>query len=418
MLRYWYCTGFSMKQKQVKDAPYQTGSKTLYVPDHYQEDEINLIDLLLVLWRWKWFIALVPVVAAVGAGLFVFLQPRLYEINYTYDMKLGEKELKTLEDRFYSAENLFKFTESLKKKGFDIYSDKVLQTESLKSLQSFVRFEISPFYFKSIDTIESKELDELQKIQQLKGSLLKMQLRTNEREKIREIAHIARDVFEKVMFFYPVRRSLNEKVISLKGELADIEEKRYTTEKQLDRKKSTLEILKTTDVEELGGLPKDIVLQFNNIGANSAYLPLPYQIQAAKTQLINLQEQMEATKENYRYYSALLALEEEVFAFAKSLVATDGDFNQFHEFLIQQLKQYEQKQDPVKDYLTAYIKRIENKQAGLVPLVEIPKVYALPRNTLKTVALVFVAVFVLSVFGAFFFEGLKKVRERIKEEEK
>lgn len=65
------------------------------------------------------------------------------------------------------------------------------------------------------------------------------------------------------------------------------------------------------------------------------------------------------------------------------------------------------KDQELLDYLKAYIKRIENKIANVIPLVEKPKVYPVAKGTVKKSAIVFAGALILSVFTAFLLEGLK-----------
>ena len=58
--------------------------------------------------------------------------------------------------------------------------------------------------------------------------------------------------------------------------------------------------------------------------------------------------------------------------------------------------------------MDSYIKRIENKIANVVPLVEKPKIYSIAKGTVKKSAIVFVVAFMMSVFASFLLEGLKK----------
>ena len=58
--------------------------------------------------------------------------------------------------------------------------------------------------------------------------------------------------------------------------------------------------------------------------------------------------------------------------------------------------------------MKAYIKRIENKIANAIPLVEKPKVYPVAKGTVKKSAIVFAVALMMSVFVAFLLEGLKK----------
>ncbi len=215
--------------------------------------------------------------------------------------------------------------------------------------------------------------------------------------------------------------------------MAGIEETRYTLNLELERKKSTLEKLKKSGSEGLDQLPIDIVLQFNiepfniepskakdidelqnfqNVGGNSAYLPLPYQVQAAETQIINLEEQIRANKENYDYSAHLLKLNEKLFSYVKKVMPSHCTHEQFHSFLTNTLAEYNENEQQLLDYLKAYIKRIENKMANVIPLVERPKVYPVAKGTVKKSAIIFVIALMISVFGAFLLEGLKKSQVR------
>ncbi len=375
------------------------------------EDEIDLIDYFLVLWRQKWFIFSASVLPALVVGLVIFLWPRDYKIAYTYNMGLDEKSFKILEDKFYSTENLDRLIEKLREGVFDKYAKKIAESRTIEDLKEFISFEISPSYFEVIKPSGAKDFEELQKLQQARGTLLSMRVRAKFGENIREIASICRENFEQIIPLYSEKEELNNKIMNLKETMASIEETRYTLNLQLEREKSTLEKLKNSGSEGLDKLPSDIVLQFNNVGSNSAYLPLPYQIQAAETQIINLEEQIMANKENYDYYTALLNLNEKLFSHVKKIIPSYCTLEQFHSFLTNTLTEYSEN-NQLQDYLKAYIKRTENKIANAIPLVEKPKVYPLAKGTVKKSIIVFVVALMLSVFTAFGLEGLMQNKVR------
>lgn len=373
------------------------------------EDEINLIDYFSVLWKRKWFIFLASVLPPLVVGLAIFIVPRDYKIAFIYNMGLDEKGFKVLEDTFYSTENLEKLAEKLQASGFNKYAKRrIAEVETDEGLKWSVSFEISPSYFEVIEPSKAKNLDELQKFQETTGSLLIMRVGAQSKENIREIASVCRNNFEQIIPLYSEKEQLNNKIISFKEKMAGIEETRYTLNLELERKKSTLEKLKNSGTEDLSRLPSDIVLQFDNVGDNSAYLPLPYQIQAAETQLINLEEQIRANKEMYTYYTDLLNLNEKLFSYVKKVMPSHCTLEQFHSFLTNTLAEYNENEQQLLDYLKAYIKRIENKIANALPLVEKPKVYPVAKGTVKKSAIVFAVALMMSVFVAFLLEGLKK----------
>ena len=51
------------------------------------EDEINLADYLLVLWKRKYLILLGSLIPALIAGLILFFSPKSYKATYVYDVK-------------------------------------------------------------------------------------------------------------------------------------------------------------------------------------------------------------------------------------------------------------------------------------------------------------------------------------------
>ncbi len=381
-------------------------SKNVQGETNIYEDEIYLIDYFRVLWKRKWFISLASVVPALVVGLVLFLWPRDYKITYTYNMGLDEKTFKVLEDTFYSTENLEKLVGKLQAIGFNKYAKRIAEVGTNEGLKGFVSFEISPSYFEAIEPSDAKDFEELQKLQQARGTLLVMRVWAKSGENIREIASVCRKNFERIIPLYSEREELNNKIMNLKEKMAAIEEARYTLNLELERKKSTLEKLKNSGSEGLDKLPSDIVLQFNNVGGNSAYLPLPYQIQAAETQIINLEEQIRANKEMYAYYADLLSLNEKFFSYMKKVMPSYCTLEQFHSFLSNTLEEY--KDQELLDYLKAYIKRIENKIANVMPLVEKPKVYPVAKGTVKKSAAVFAIALMISVFTSFLLEGLKK----------
>jgi len=386
----------------------QITSKDVQGEANIYEDEINLIDYFRVIWKRKWFIFVASVLPPLVVGLAIFIGPRDYKTAYTYNTELDEKGFKVLEDTFYSTENLEKLAEKLQASGFNEYGKRIAEAETDEGLKWSVSFEISPSYFEAIEPSKAKNLDELQKFQEATGSLLIMRVGTQSKENIREIASVCRNNFEQIIPLYSEKEELNSKIISFKEKMAGIEETKYTLDLELETKRSTLEKLKNSGSGGLDRLPSGIVLQFDNVGDNSAYLPLPYQIQAAETQLINLEEQIRANKEMYTYYTDLLNLNEKLFSYVKKVMPSYSTLEQFHSFLTNTLAEYNENEQQLLDYLKAYIKRIENKIANTIPLVEKPKVYSVAKGTVKKSAIVFVIALMISIFAAFVLEGLKK----------
>jgi CII-binding regulator of phage lambda lysogenization HflD len=373
----------------------------------YLEEEINIIDYFVVLWKRKTFIFLATVLPTLIVGVALFLWPRDYTISYLYNMGLDEKAFKVLEGMFYSGENIEKLVKKLHATGLEESAQKLAKAKTSQDLKKIVSFVISPAYFEDVKS-SGANIEELQKIQEVRGTLLVMRVGANSEENIREIASIIRNNFEEIIPLYAEREDLNRNIITFKEKMASLEETKYTLNLQLERKRTTLEKLKKLVSERLDKLPGDnVVLQFNNIGDSSAYLPLPYQMQAAETQIVNLEEQIRADKELYDYYISLLKLDKKLFSYASKTMPPDYTLGQFCSFLTDTLAGYKDNAQ-VADYLNAYIKRIENKMANTMPLVEKPKVYPIAKGIVKKSGMVLAVSLMISVFAAFLREGLEK----------
>ncbi|MHB0946183.1 MAG: hypothetical protein ACYC3B_03320 [Sedimentisphaerales bacterium] len=373
------------------------------------EDEIDLMDYFLVLWKRKWFILLASVLPALIIGLVVFLSPRDCTLTFTYNLELGEKDFRILEDTFYSEENINKLVGKLQTAGMEGYVRKLAG----KNLRKVAAFEVSPSFLPA--TSENvKSFEEAQQFKQIKGSLLLVHITLNSGKNISRAALIFRENIENIMLLYPEKEYLNRNVMGFKDKMAAIEEARYTLNLGLERKKSTLDKLNKLNSDGLDKLPSDnIILQFSDMKDSSVYLPLPYQKQAVETQIINIEEQIRANSEMYGYYADLLKLNEKLFSFTNKAIASDGTFEWFHSSLIDTQAEYKDNAKTA-DYLSAHIKRVENKLTNNMPITEKPQIYPIAKGTVKKTGIVFVIAFMLSVFTAFLREGLEKREVRSK----
>ena len=138
----------------------------------------------------------------------------------------------------------------------------------------------------------------------------------------------------------------------------------------------------------------------------AAYLPIESQIQTAESKIIQLEEIIKENEEKYKYYKNLLDLNEKLFAEVQNKALSGYTIQQFRLFLLESVKEVEKEE--LKDYLSSYAKRIENRIAASIPVTENPGTYAVSKGTAKKSAIVFVIALMISVFAAFLLEGLKK----------
>ena len=376
------------------------------------EDEINLIDYFIVLWKRKWLILVFSILPTLIVGLSLYLWPRSYEVTYVYDVRddvsnwnLDERNYNVLISRFYSEENLNKITDRLREHGLDEYAERVGNTgNSLDALKILLKFKPLPAY---IDLSETKVTDpgQLQQIREIKAQLLNMTMVGKHKEALPKIASVIRENFESVVPVYMVQEQLSADMRTYKTRMADIESNRFSIELNLKTKRSVLEKLKSIKTLTPDKIESDVTLQFN-VGDRTEYVPLGYQIQAVESKIVEFEEQVEINNGKYNHYKDLLALSEKLSVELKSSISSYYTIQQFHSLLTKLIDNY--KTEELKDYLASYIKRIENRISASVPITENPKISLVAKGTVKKSAIVFAIALMMSVLASFLLEGLKK----------
>lgn len=242
----------------------------------------------------------------------------------------------------------------------------------------------------------------------MKALLLNVVIISGPAEDMYKISSVIRDNIEKMMPLYMTQERLATLIRECNNDLADIERNRFSLELTLKNNNEILAGLKKVNTGISADKQDNIVLQFN-VGAQSQYLPLSYQIQAAESKRIGLEENIKANEEKYKYYKDLLDLNNRVIAELNSKLSADYSAEQFKSFLAGLAAGYEKPQ--LKDHLSAYIRKMENRMSASKPITERPKIYPIAKGTAKKSGIVFVVAFMVSVFAAFLREGLEKHAE-------
>ncbi len=376
------------------------------------EDEINLMDYFFVLWKRKWFILLATLLPTLLIGIALFVYPRTYKVTYVYDVNnwdISEKNYRVLCSRFYSEENLNKIIDDLKKNKLDKYAEQIRKA-SYYEVKKFVKLEVSP-PFVDVYGLKVTNPDQLDKLRGMKAFLLDMTMTGKPLKDLGKVALVIRDNFEEVAPLYMINEQLLADIRGYNSRLANIESSKFALELDLKNKTEMLAELKKIDVTTLGKKGGEIVLQFD-VGGRSQYLPLPYQVQAIESEIVELQGKLKADVANYKYYKDLLDLNAKVLAELNGKLASDNDYtiNLFELFLMGLTSEY--KKQELKDYLASYIKKIENRISVGVPVSENPGVYPVAKGTVKKSAIVFVVALLMSVFVSFLLEGVKNKNKK------
>ena len=370
-------------------------------------DEINLIDYFLVLWRRKWLILMATFLPTLLVGVALLVYPRTYKVTYTYDVSdwnINEKNYRVLCSRFYSEENLNKIVGELRKNKLDEYAEDIKKASDGEA-KKIVKLEVSPPF---IDTygLKVSNPDQLEKLRNMKAFLLNMTIKGKPLDGLRKMALVIKDNFEEVTPLYMIQEQLSTDIREYNTRLANIESSKFALELELKNKTEMLAELKKIDVTTLGKKEGEIVLQFD-VGGRSQYLPLSYQIQAIESKIVELQGKLKADVDSYKYFNDLLALDANVIAELNSKLDSDKDYtiSMFKLFLADLVGKY--KKPELKNYLTSYIKKIENRISVGSPVSENPGVYPVAKGTVKKTALVLVVALVLSIFISFLLEGVR-----------
>jgi capsular polysaccharide biosynthesis protein len=120
-----------MEKKMTNNEPNPQQPPQNYPP---YEDEINLIDYLKVLWKWKWLIIAGTLLCAIIAAVISLQMPKIYEISMVIEP--GIIELKD-DGSFIYIDSGANITGKI---NGDIYSKRIQKALNLDPLKTGVKF--------------------------------------------------------------------------------------------------------------------------------------------------------------------------------------------------------------------------------------------------------------------------------------
>lgn len=395
-----------MSESQIDTLKNQVVSESALYEEDGRKDEVNLTDYLLVLWRWKLFILLCSLLPALVIGLISLLGPRKLKVTYTYDVKnqnayyvsdlagydinnwnLDQNKYKILLSRFYSDENRNKINAK-----FQEYNPEAV---SIGAWPSYI----------DIPKARLSDVAILKQIEQVSAQLLNITITETSKNGISKISSVIRDNFENIMPVYSVKDRLEVATRRLRAQIAAIEENRANMELDLVMNKAILEKLKSIKTKTPPTMESNITLQFD-VSGKTEYLPVEYQIQAIESKTVQLEEQLVADAKTYNQYKDLLTLNEKLLGELNGRMSSRYTIQQFRLFLTDLVGGTEKKE--LKSFLNSYIKKIENRLSASIPIVENPKVYPVPRGTIKKTAIVFIGLLAICIFVTFVLESVRK----------
>ncbi|GAH80095.1 unnamed protein product, partial [marine sediment metagenome] len=252
--------------------------------------------------------------------------------------------------RFYSEENLNKIINVLRENGLNDYAELIRNAgNSLDALKKLLKFEAVPSYT-DLSKTKITDPEQLEQIQKLTAQLLNMTIVGEPKEDLLKIASVIKSDFESMISTYMIQEQLSANIRTYRTMMADIESNRFSLELTLKTNKSALEKLKSIKTLTIDKIESDIILQFD-VGGRSEYLPIEYQIQAAESKIIQLEETIKENEEKYKYYKNLLDLNEKLFAEVQNKTLSGYTIQQFRLFLLESVKEVEKEE--LKDYLSS-----------------------------------------------------------------
>jgi len=398
-------------------------------PDGARRPDRNNTDLaeyFRSIWRHKALVLAAAVLPPLIVATIIFLQTRRYRLTFLYDLtshipttqteqtvrqfghwSLDENNYLALLDRFYSIENIDIVASNLREQGLSQYALRLQNAETSAALKKLLSLEALPPW-PDFSKVNAEDLSNLGQLQQFQASLLKLTIVGNPKNAISEIAAVMRNNLENVMSLYIVERELRTVIRNLKTQMADIETDRFSLNLAVKTNKAVLDKLKNIKTTTSNQTQTNIALQFD-LGGKSEYLPLDYQIQAAESKIVDLEEKLTAAQERYDHYRNLLALNEELADELKKRQGPHYTIQQFHEFLLETISKLQSTDTSFrKDYIEALVKHIENRIAANVPITEQPRIETVPTGVIKTTAVVFVISIMAGVFLALILETIQK----------
>ena len=359
--------------------------------DTHEEDDVYLIDYFPILWERKWLILLVSVLPTLLVGYILSLAPKQQEVSYIYNSEMSENDISILESRFYSDDNIKKIAAEFRNTDHANYADKLLGTsqQGLKNIASFTVLD---------------RLDIRNKNKELKPGPWTLHLKTKS-EYITDACEIFSQNISQVIPLYEEYDLLKNETLDLREKLITIENSKFSLKSSLETKTDTLNSLEAIKSDDRRTSLDDVTLQFDVNKNNLEYLPLSYQVQAAKTSIINLKTQINEQNRESDHYKSLLDLNNELTQRIEKSLATGETIQQYRLSLIDMLEDKKSNEDliPIDSitHINTNIQRIDSVIAQASPVTKNPKTSAISNNTTKKTAIVFILLVMISVFVSF-----------------
>jgi len=355
-----------------------------------------MLRYLGLLWRRRFLILFGSLLPALAVGAVLHFWPSTYTATFVYERPLTESQYNVLLRRFYSSENLEKIADRLGEQGLADYAEKLTHMDAEQSLETLIRFSVSPAYPKRLLTTDPATSELISKFE---APLLHIEITGGSREIVTKVAGVITDNFEKVLPIYDIRNDVQESIRKFTTLAAEIEEKRFALTLDLQQEQAKLEKLEALGEAPSEGAGGNITIQFTDVQESREFLPLPYQRRAVQSKIIDVQAMLDSDTKKYAYYDGVLKLNDRIFQEIERGIPTYYTVEQFFEFLGGEFLEC-QKDASVADYMKSYIRKTQNLVQVNTRAGERPVVYPLPKRMVSRAVLTLVVFLMVTAFAA------------------
>jgi hypothetical protein len=358
-----------------------------------------VLQYIRILWKHRLLVGCGSLLPALALTSLVYFQASTYKVSFVYERPLTESEYNVLLRRFYSSENLGKISGLLTEKKLMDYAAKLNRAGTEESLQRLISFKVFPAYPRRLQTTDPLVSERISAFQ---ARLLYVDIVGDSKPNMEAISGVITANIESILPVYDVRTDLKEAIRQAKVQVAEIEDHRFSTALDLRQEQDRLTKMKTLDdgaaspatMASQGGL----VLQVTNDPNNLEILPWSYQVRAVHAKIIDLEQGLKADQEKYDYHLKILDLNGKLLANVEQNLLKYYTVQEFVKSLQEELGQ--QKDTNVADYLRSYIRKTQNRMAINTRAGEKPIVYPESKGAVRTGALAFIMLLMVTTFIA------------------
>ena len=372
---------------------------------------MELFEILRALWRKKWLLAAVSIVPSLAFGLFLYFSPRVYQTRIEYHIETDSVSLHKIHARFYSTENMDRIIGHLEAAGLKEIPAKLRAAESDADLSAMIRIKATPDY---IDFANKKNLkislakswaENVEKLEKLTAELLYIEIRGKPKEEVERLAGMIQTNFEKELPIYDLRDTISKRGYDLNKELSAIEGNRQPLYIALEELKKTLVGLKQIPIET-GAVKSDINLHYQDPAQQARFLPLPYQIQAAASEVNRVTQAIEAADRRHAYFSSLKSILNQLSRALTPDSNTAQNLDAYRNFVLELLAKTESPGQ--RDYLNLHLNLIDTYNQSRIPLSGQGRIQPLAKDTIRKTLFMFIALAIIGIFVVSLYDYLRR----------